>query len=127
MSSTQQRARWSSKAEYSSKVIGKARWLYAFGDAFMIEGEKGIAQMDSSMKLSYATNTGQCLLTEMRGDAFIVWTGKKADDRNEFIRFDPSTGAIMGKLEGCYRPRFDFSGDRFVRFDNPKVMLYRTN
>ncbi|MBK7110863.1 MAG: hypothetical protein IPH60_00215 [Flavobacteriales bacterium] len=79
------------------------------------------------MKLSYATNTGQCLLTEMRGDAFIVWTGKKADDRNEFIRFDPSTGAIMGKLEGCYRPRFDFSGDRFVRFDNPKVMLYRTN
>jgi outer membrane protein assembly factor BamB len=115
------------QAEYSSKVIGKARWLYAFGDAFMIEGEKGIAQMDSSMKLSYATNTGQCLLTEMRGDAFIVWTGKKADDRNEFIRLDPATGAILGKLEGCYRPRFDLSGDRFVRFDNPKVMLYRTN
>lgn len=115
------------QVEYNSKVIGKARWLYPFGDAFMIEGEKGIAQMDASLKLSYATNTGMCLLTEMRGDAFIVWTGKKADDRNEFIRFDPATGAILGKLEGCYRPRFDLSGDRFVRFDNPKVMLYRTN
>jgi hypothetical protein len=62
----------------------------------------------------------------MRGEAFIVWTGKDVDDRNEFIRFDPATGAILGKLEGCYRPRFDHAGDRFVRFDNPKVMMYRT-
>ncbi|MBK6551907.1 MAG: hypothetical protein IPG11_16105 [Flavobacteriales bacterium] len=41
-----------------------------------------------------------------------MWTGKKAGDRNEFIRLDPATGAILGKLEGCYRPRFDLSGDR---------------
>jgi len=115
------------QVEYNSKAIGGAKWLYAFGDAFMIEGEKGIAQVDADLKLKYATNTGKCILTEMRGDAFIVWTGKAADDRNEFIRFDPATGAIMGSLSGCYRPRFDVTGDRFIRFDNPKVMQYRTN
>jgi len=114
------------QGEYNSKTIGKARWIYPFGDAFMVEGEKGIAQVDAELKQRYATSTGKCLLTEMRGEAFIVWTGKDVDDRNEFIRFDPATGAILGKLEGCYRPRFDHAGDRFVRFDNPKVMMYRT-
>jgi hypothetical protein len=29
-------------------------------------------------------------------------------------------------LSGCYRPRFDTTGDRFIRFDNPKVIAYRT-
>lgn len=114
------------QGDYNSKTIGKARWIYPLGEAFMVEGEKGIAQVDGELKQVYATNTGKCLLTEMRGDAFIVWTGKDVDDRNAFIRFDPATGAILGKLEGCYRPRFDGSGDRFVRFDNPKVMMYRT-
>lgn len=115
------------QGEYNAKAIGAAQALYPYEDSFMIEGSKGIAQLDAGLKLKYATNTGQCLLTEMRGDAFIVWTGKKPDDRNEFIRFDPASGAIMGKLEGCYRPRFDMTGDRFIRFDNPKVMMYRTN
>jgi outer membrane protein assembly factor BamB len=115
------------QGEYNAKTIGKAKSLYHYEGSFMVEGEKGIAQLDADLKPKYATNTGQCLMTEMRGDAFIVWTGKKPDDRNEFIRFDPATGAIMGKLEGCYRPRFDLTGDRFIRFDNPKVMLYRTN
>lgn len=114
------------QADYNSKAIGGAKWIYLFGDAFMIEGEKGIAQLDADLKLNYATNTGKCLLAEMRGDAFIVWTGKAADDRNEFIRFDPATGAILGSLSGCYRPRFDTTGDRFIRFDNPKVIAYRT-
>lgn len=83
--------------------------------------------MDKDLALKYATNTGKCLMSEMRGDAFIVWTGKEATDRKEFIRFDPTTGTIMGKLEGCYRPRFDLTGDRFVRFDDEKVIMYRTN
>ncbi|MBK9174963.1 MAG: PQQ-binding-like beta-propeller repeat protein [Flavobacteriales bacterium] len=112
------------QGEYNAKAIGKAKALYPYDGIFMVEGEEGIAQLDADLNLKYATNTGLCLMTEMRGDAFIVWTGKKPDDRNEFIRFDPASGAIMGKLEGCYRPRFDTTGDRFVRFDNPKVMMY---
>lgn len=113
--------------EYNSKVIGKARWLFDVDDAFMIVGEKGIARTDASLKLTYATNTGKCLLTEMRGDAFIVWTGKKIDDRNEFIRFDPATGAIAGRQKDCPRPCFDTTGDRFLHFDGRKVAQYRTN
>ncbi|HMU13715.1 MAG: PQQ-binding-like beta-propeller repeat protein [Bacteroidetes bacterium] len=115
------------QTEYNSKTIGKARSYYAYDGKFLIEGEKGIAAVDKDLALKYATNTGKCLMSEMRGDAFIVWTGKEATDRKEFIRFDPTTGTIMGKLEGCYRPRFDLTGDRFVRFDDEKVIMYRTN
>lgn len=115
------------QGEYNSKTIGRAHRFEPFNGRFLIEGEKGIACVDQDLKPVYATNTGKCLLTEMRGDAFIVWTGKEAADRNEFIRFDPVTGAVLGGLKGCYRPRFDLTGDRFVRFDGDKVMLYRTN
>ena len=93
----------------------------------MIEGEKGIAQLKPDASVVYATNTGKCLLTEVRGDAFIVWTGKDVDDRDQFIRFDPVSGRIMGMVEDCPRPRFDATGDRFVRFVGQKVTGYRTN
>ena len=115
------------QVDYNSKEIGTARLLYAYGDALMIEGEKGIARMDASLKPAFAINTGKCILTEMRGDAFIVWTGKKSDDRSEFIRFDPATGAIAGKQEDCPRPCFDTTGDRFLKFDGQKVEQYLTN
>jgi outer membrane protein assembly factor BamB len=115
------------QGEYNAKTIGKARALYQYGDNYMVEGMKGIAQMNAELQENYATNTDKCLMTEMRGDAFIVWTGKDQDDRKEFIRFDLANGAIIGKMEDCYRPRFNATGDRFVRFNNPKVMMYRTN
>jgi len=115
------------QGEYNTKAIGKARTLVAHEGAFIIEGEKGIARLSAEFVPVYATNTDKCLLTEMRGDAFIVWTGKELDDRKEFIRFDPLTGKIMGKMEDCYHPHFDPTGDRFVRFDGQKAMLYRTN
>lgn len=115
------------QGEYNAKAIGKARAMYAYGDMYMVEGEKGIAQLNADLGQKYATNTGKCLMSEMRGDAFIVWVGKDFDDRNEFIRFDPTTGAILGSLKGCYRPRFDTTGDRFVRFDDQKVIMYKTN
>lgn len=115
------------QGDYNAKEIGKAKALYVDAGAYMIEGEKGIARLGADLKPVYATNTGKCLLTEMEGDAFIVWTGKDMDDRKEFIRFDPLTGAIMGKLDDCYRPHFSPSGDRFVRFDGQKAIMYRTN
>ncbi|MBP8822921.1 MAG: PQQ-binding-like beta-propeller repeat protein [Flavobacteriales bacterium] len=115
------------QVDYNSKTIGKALRCYPYNGLLLIEGEKGIAAMGPDLHLKYATNTGKCLLSELRGDAFIVWTGKEPGDLNQFIRFDPATGAVLGKLEGCYRPRFDSTGDRFVRFDKDKVILYRTN
>lgn len=115
------------QVDYNAKAIGKAKALYAFDDAFLVEGEEGIARFDRDLGQQYATNTGKCLFTEMRGDAFIVWNGKDHDDRNQFVRFDPATGAILGSMKDCYRPRFDLTGDRFLKLDGEKVTLYRTN
>lgn len=114
------------QGDYNAKAIGKARWLYAYEGNYMIEGEKGIAQLTPDASVVYATNTGKCLMTEMRGDAFIIWTGKDADDRNKFIRFDPSSGRINGMVEDCPRPRFDVTGDRFVRLIGQKATLFST-
>ncbi len=115
------------QSEYNAKTIGKAKWLYAYNGNYMIEGDEGIAYLKPDGSAIYATNTDKCLFTEMDGDAFIVWTGKKSDDVKEFIRFNPDNGAILGKMEDCYHPHFNTSGDRFVRFDGSNVALYRTN
>jgi outer membrane protein assembly factor BamB len=115
------------QGEYNAKTIGKARALYPFDDTYMIEGEEGITRLDAGLVQKYATNTDKCLMTELRGNAFIVWTGKDIDDRKEFVRFDPSTGAILGSMSDCYKPRFDSTGDHFLKFNNEKVTLYRTN
>ncbi len=115
------------QGEYGAKTIGKAKALYPYAGAYIIEGEKGIARLGTDLSPVYATNTDKCLLTEMRGDAIIVWTGKEMDDRKEFIRFDPATGTIVGKMEDCYKPHFNDAGDRFVRFDGQKAYQYRTN
>lgn len=115
------------QGDYNSKTVGKAHALYPYGAYYIIEGEKGIAQLDAELGQKYATSTGKCLLTEMQGDAFIVWTGKKPDERNEFLRFDPANGAILGSMSDCFRPRFNLSGDRFLKFDGQKVTQYSTN
>ncbi|MEX1132946.1 MAG: PQQ-binding-like beta-propeller repeat protein [Flavobacteriales bacterium] len=115
------------QGEYNAKAIGSAKALYRSDESFMIEGEDGIAKLSAELVPTYATNTGQCLMAEFRGDAFIVWTGKKPDERSEFIRMDPNTGVIMGKMSDCMRPKFDPTGDRFLKFDGSKVTQYRTN
>ena len=115
------------QVDYNAKTVGKAKWLYGYNGTLMIEGEDGITALKPDGTVIYAVNTGKCLMTETRGDAFIVWTGKKADDRSAFIRFDPTTGAIAGKQEDCPRPCFDLTGDRFLKFDGQKLSQYRTN
>ena len=115
------------QGDYNAKTIGKAHALYPFNEYYIVEGEKGLAQLDADLVQKYATNTGKCLMTEVQGEAFIVWTGKKPDERNEFLRFDPATGAIQGTMTDCFRPRFNLNGDRFLKFDGQKVTQYRTN
>ncbi len=115
------------QGEYNAKTIGKARSLYAYNGAFMVEGEKGIAQLNDEFLQKYATNTGKCLMTGLYGEAFIVWTGKKPEEMSEFVRFDPNTGVIMGSMSDCTRPFFDPSGNRFLKFDGQKVVQYKTN
>ena len=115
------------QADYNAKAVGKAKQLYDFNGNYLIEAEKGVMSMMPDGGIVYATNTDKCLMTEMRGDAYIVWTGKDLDKRNEFIRMDPVTGKIAGKMEDCFRPAFDLTGDRFLKFDGQKVAQYRTN
>ncbi len=115
------------QGEYNAKEVGKAKAIYTYDGAYIVEGEKGLARLNADLGQIYATNTGKCLMTEVRGEAFIVWTGKDFDDRKQFVRFDPATGAILGIIKDCPNPYFNFEGDRFVKFDGQKVMQYRTN
>lgn len=115
------------QGEYTAKAIGKASKLASLENSFLVLGEKGITRLGSDLKPQYATNTGKCLMTEVYGDSYIVWTGKDYDDMKEFGLFDLATGKITGTLEDCRYPHFNPAGDRFVRFDGQKAMLYKTN
>lgn len=108
------------------KEIGKPEYIFEYNNNFILKGEEGIASFNLSGTKNYAISTNKALFTEFVGDAFIVWTGKNTDDLNEFIRFDLSTGGIMGKLKGCYYPRFDQTGNYFIRFNNNVITKYKT-
>lgn len=109
------------------KEIDKPKMIFEYDGNYIIKGEEGIASYSPAGKQNYAVSTKKVLFTEFKGEAFIVWTGKDEDDRNEFVRFDLNSGKIMGKLKGCYYPRFNQTGDYFIRFDGEKIIKYKTN
>lgn len=109
------------------KTIGDPQILSTYQGMIILEGNKGIAAFNDNGDQSYAVNTGKRLFSEFKGDAFIVWTGKEIDDKNEFIRFDLKSGKIMGKLKGTYRPRFDTTGNYFLRFNDKAITKFKTN
>ncbi len=111
----------------ASNEIGKPQFIFAHEGNYIVEGEKGIASFDKAAKQNYAISTGKRLMSEFKGNAFIVWTGKDVDDMNEFIRFDLSSGKILGKLKGTYYPRFDSTGDYFIRFKDTQITKFKTN
>jgi len=114
------------KTTFGAKEIGMPQYMYFFDSAVIIEGDEGIASVNEVGKLNYSTSTGKCLMTQDKGDAYIVWTGKDMDDRKHFVRFDRASGQIMGKMEDCYHPRFDTTGDYFLKFDDSKLMKFST-
>jgi outer membrane protein assembly factor BamB len=115
-----------STEDLGSKQIGKAQYLFMYDDHFIVEGNEGIASFTKQGKKVYATSTDKRLMSEFRHDAYIVWVGKEMDDMNEFVRFDLTTGKVLGSLKGCYRPRFDQTGDYFIRFNDQTVTKYKT-
>lgn len=108
------------------KEIGKPQIIFEHENNYIVKGDEGIASFSKTGSKNYATSTNKVLFTEFRGEAYIVWTGKDTDDMNEFIRFDLNTGKILGKLKGCYVPRFDQSGNHFIRFNNETVTKHQT-
>lgn len=115
------------QGEYNAKAIGTAKHLGPYNGTFIVIGEKGIARLGPDLKQQYATNTGKCLTTETIGGTTIVWTGKDMDDMRDFVQFDRETGKVLGKIEDCRYPHFNPAGDKFVRFDDQKAMLYHVN
>ncbi len=115
------------RKELAVKQIGKPEGVFLVNDNYVVECEEGIASFARTGDLKYAVETGKTLFTEFRGEAFLIWTGKDIDDMNEFIRFDLATGKIFGKLKGTYQPRFDTSGNYFIRFKDELVTKFKTN
>lgn len=109
------------------KEIGKPQYIFDYNNNVIVSGDEGIASFSSNGSKNYAVSTNKNLLNEFRGDAFLIWVGKSDDDMNEFIRFDLSTGKTLGKLKGCYVPRFDQTGDYFIRFNNETITKHQTN
>jgi outer membrane protein assembly factor BamB len=115
-----------SKDDLGYKEIGKAQYIFVYNNQYIVEGEEGIAAFSKDGKKVYATSTDKRLLTEFKHNAYLVWVGKDAEDLNEFVRFDLASGKVLGKLKGCYHPRFDHTGDYFIRFNDQTVTKYRT-
>lgn len=114
------------QAPISFKEIGKPQNIFIHNESYIVEGEEGLASNDKTGEQNYAVSTGKRLMTEFRGNAFIVWTGKDVDDMNEFICFDLTSGKILGKLKGTYRPEFDTNGDYFIRFKDEQITKFKT-
>lgn len=115
------------KINLNTKAIGKPLSLFSYNNSYIVKGEEGIASVSGAGNKNFETSTGKALFDEFRGQAYIVWTGKDVDDLNEFVRLDLNTGKISGKLKGCYNPRFDTTGDYFLRFNNEEITKYKTN
>lgn len=116
-----------STEDLGSKEIGKAQYMFEYDDHYIVEGSEGIASFSKQGKKTYATSTDKRLFSEFRSNAFVVWVGKDVDDMNEFIRFDLATGKALGKQKGCYHPRFDNTGNYFIRFNDQTVTKHKTS
>jgi hypothetical protein len=115
------------KDDLGSKNIGMAQYIFVYDGNYIVEGNEGIASFTVAGKKNYATSTDKRLLSEFKNEAFIVWVGKDADDMNEFARFDLASGKVIGSLKGCYHPRFDDTGNYFIRFDDQTVTKHKTS
>jgi outer membrane protein assembly factor BamB len=115
------------KDDLGTKNIGTAQNIFVYDTSYIVEGNEGIASFTLDGKKSYATSTDKRLKTEFKNDAFIVWVGSEQDDLDKFVRFDLTTGKVLGTLKGCYRPRFDETGNYFIRFNEQTITKHKTS
>lgn len=117
------------KTDVDAMKIGKPTKLHFLESDIMVETEEGIARTkQSDGSKVYATNTDKNLGWFFEDKVFYVWTGKKADDACQFIRFNLQTGAIEGKQEEeTYNPYFSPDGNEFIRKSGNTLSRYRTN
>lgn len=119
-------AKW--KVDVTKMKIGKPMAIYFDGDDILIDAKEGLARVTKSDgKTLYATNFDQNLGGFFRGDVYYVWTGKKPDEINEFIRFNLTTGAIEGGIKDTGYPYFNYDGNEFVKKKDNVLYRFKTN
>lgn len=119
-------AKW--KADVTKMKIGKPSSIYFIGSDILVDGKEGLGRVSKSDgSVKYATNTDQNLGGFFRGDVFYLWTGKKPDERNKFIRFNLETGAIEGGIDDTYYPYFSDDGNEFIKKKDQSLFRFRTN
>lgn len=107
--------------------VGKPKYLFFNNGNIILEAEDGIAAISvADGKQVYATNTGKCIDLFNEGEAWFIWTGKDAMEREELVRIDLESGAIYGKIKDTVYPYFTQDGAYLIKFDGAKVLRYKT-
>lgn len=107
--------------------VGKPKYLFFNNGNIILEAEDGIAAISvADGKQVYATNTGKCIDLFNEGEAWFIWTGKDAMEREELVRIDLESGAIYGKIKDTAYPYFTQDGAYLIKFDGAKVLRYKT-
>jgi len=119
-------AKW--KVDVAKMKIGKPGVIYFEGDDILIGTKEGLARVKKSDGATiYATNFDQNFGGFFRGDVYYVWTGKKPDEINEFIRFNLETGAVEGGIKDTGYPYFSYDGNEFVKKKDNILYRFKTN
>lgn len=107
--------------------VGKPKYLFFNNGNIILEAEDGIAAISvADGKQVYATNTGKCIDLFNEGEAWFIWTGKDAMEREELVRIDLESGAVYGKIKDTAYPYFTQDGAYLIKFDGAKVLRYKT-
>ena len=107
--------------------VGKPKYLFFNNGNIILEAEDGIAAISvADGKQVYATNTGKCIDLFNEGEAWFIWTGKDAMEREELVRSDLESGAVYGKIKDTAYPYFTQDGAYLIKFDGAKVLRYKT-
>ena len=116
-----------SKTDYGSKDIAEASFIFSDNGNIIVEGKEGVASFSKLGKKNFSVSTDKNIYSDFAGDAYIVWTGKSEMELNEFVRVDLTNGQILGKLKGCYHPKFNDNGDYFLQFEDKMITKYKTS
>lgn len=107
--------------------IGDPSYIFLHKDLVVLSAEEGVAGINTTDgKLAYATNTDKNLSLFNEGEAWFMWVGKDKFDFRDFIRIDLNDGKILGKQKDTSYPYFTEDGEYVIKFDEEKVMRYKT-
>lgn len=118
-------ANW--KADISKLKIGKPKEIALSGEDLIVDGDEGVARItQANGSVKYNTNTDKNLGWFVHGDVYYLWTGKKPEERNQFIRFNMENGQVEGMIKETPYPYFTGDGNEFIKKSGSVLSRYRT-